>query len=97
MDKVSEKLSALVESQAPEEEVRLNVMLRRGLDRASVATLADEFAGLAPGGASVEVLPTSGIIMIKGTLGAVEHIASHPAVEWVDQDTESPVEDLLDS
>lgn len=97
MDKVSEKLTALVEAEGPEKEVRLNVMLRRGLDRASVATLADELASLAPDGASAEVLPASGIVLIKGTLSAVERIAGHPAVEWVDQDTESSIEDLLDS
>lgn len=97
MEKVSEKLSALVEAEEPEKEVRLNVMLRRGLDRASVANLAEELAGLTPGGASVEVLPASGMVLMRGTLGAVERIAGHPAVEWVDQDTEAPLEDLLDS
>ena len=72
------------------------MLLRRGLDRASLATLADELAGLAHGRDSVEFLPASGIVLMKGTLGAVERIAGHSAVEWVDQDTESPVEDLVD-
>ena len=31
MDKVSDKLSARIESEEPQKEVRLNVMLRRGL------------------------------------------------------------------
>lgn len=97
MDKVSDKLSALVESQRPEKEVRLNVLLRRGLDRERVAELADELANLAPDKSRVEILPASGMVLIDGTLGAVERIASHPAVQWVDQDTQSPVEDLLDS
>lgn len=97
MDKVSDKLSALVESQEPEKEVRLNVLLRRGLDRDRVAELADELANLAPDNSSVEILPASGMVLIDGTLGAVERIASHPAVQWVDQDTEAPVKDLLDS
>lgn len=96
MDKVSDKLFALVESQEPEKEVKLNVLLRRGLDRASVATLADELASLAQGHAPVEILHASGIILMKGTLGAVERIASHHAVQWVDQDTESSIEDLVD-
>jgi hypothetical protein len=97
MDKVSDKLSALVESQKPEKEVRLNVLLHRGLDRERVAALADELAHLAHDGAHVEVLPASGMVLIDGTLGAVERIAGHPAVQWVDQETEAPVEDLLDS
>jgi hypothetical protein len=96
MDKVSDKLSALVESDEPEKEVRLNVLLRRGLDRESVATLMDELTSLAHGRAPVEILPASGIVLMKGTLGAVRRIASHPAVQWVDRDTESPVEDLVD-
>jgi hypothetical protein len=97
MDKVSDKLSALVESQKPEKEVRLNVLLRRGLDHDRIAAIADEFASLASDNPHVEILPASGIVLMNGTLDAVERIAGHPAVEWVDQDTESPVEDLLDS
>lgn len=97
MDKVSDKLSALVESQRPEKQVRLNVMLRRGLDRERVAELARELADMSPGDASVEVLPSSGIITMKGTLGSVGRIADHPAVQWIDQDTESPIEDLADA
>ena len=97
MDKVSDKLSALIESEEPEKEVRLNVLLRRGLDRDRVAALADELANLTPDHAQVEVLPASGMVLLNGTLGAVERIAGHPAVQWVDQDTEAPIEDLLDS
>jgi hypothetical protein len=96
MDKVSDKLSALIESQEPEKEVRLNVLLRRGLDRDGVAAFAEEFANLAPDRSHVEILPASGMVLINGTLGAVERIAGHPAVQWVDQDTESSIEDLLD-
>lgn len=97
MDKVSDKLSALVESQKPEKEVRLNVLLQRGLGRDRVAALADELASLAPDNSHVEILPASGMVLIDGTLGAVKRIASHPAVQWVDQDTQASIEDLLDS
>lgn len=97
MDKVSDKLSALIQSEEPEKEVRLNVMLRRGLDRQDIAAVADEFANLAPDSSHVEVLPASGMVMLNGPLGVVERIASHPAVQWIDQDTEAPIEDLLDS
>lgn len=97
MDRVSDKLAALIESQKPEKEVRLNVLLRRGLDRESVAAVADELANLAPDPSHVEILPASGMVLINGTLGAVQRIAEHPAVQWVDQDTESPIQDLLDS
>lgn len=96
MDKVSDKLSALVESQEPEKEVRLNVLLRRGIDRDRVAALADELASLTPDNSRIEILPASGMVLINGTLGLVKRIAGHPAVQWVDQDTESPIEDLLD-
>lgn len=96
MEKVSDKLSALVETQKPEKEVRLNVMLRRGLDREHVAALADELANLAHDHSHVEVLPASGMVLLNGTLGAVERIAGHPAVQWVDHDTEAPLEDLID-
>ena len=97
MDKVSDKLSALIESQEPEKEVRLNVLLRRGLDRDRIAALADELANLAPDRAHVEILPASGMVLLDGTLGAVERIANHPAVQWIDQDTEAPIEELLDN
>lgn len=97
MDKVSDKLSALIESQEPEKEVRLNVLLRRDLDHDRIADLADELANLAPEHAKVEVLPASGMVLLDGTLGTVERIANHPAVQWVDQDTEAPIEELLDN
>lgn len=97
MERVSDKLAALIESREPEREVRLNVLLRSGLDRERVTAVADELANLAPDPSHVEILPASGIVLMKGTLGAVERIAGHPAVQWVDQDTESPIEDLLDS
>ena len=96
MEKVSDKLSALVETEEPEKEVRLNVMLRRGLDRDHVAALADELANLTHDRSHVEVLSGSGMILLDGTLGAVERIAGHPAVQWVDRDTEAPIEDLVD-
>jgi len=97
MDKVSDKLAALVESQQPETQVRLNVMLRRGLDRASVTELARELADLSPIGASFKILPASDIITIKATLGSVGRIAGHSDVQWVDQDTEAPIKDLQDT
>ena len=96
MEKVSDKLSALVQTEEPEKEVRLNVILHRGLDRDRVAALADELANLTHDRSHVEVLPGSGMILLDGTLGAVERIAGHPAVEWVDHDTQAPIEDLLD-
>lgn len=97
MEKVSKKLQALVESEAPEKEVDLNVMLRRGLDDERVAELVGELADLAADRQSVELLPSSGIVLMRGTLGAVERLTRNPAVEWVDKDTEAPVEELLDS
>ncbi len=97
MDKVSDKLSALVESQKPEKEVRLNVLLYNGLDHDRVAACADELASLASDNSHVEILPASGMILIDGTLGAVERIARHPAVQLVDQNTEAPLEDLIDN
>jgi len=97
MDKVSDKLSALIESQEPEKEVRLNVLLRRDVDRDHINALANELANLAPEPAHVEVLPASGMVLLNGTLGSVEQIANHPAVQWVDQDTEAPLKELLDN
>lgn len=97
MDKVSDKLSALIESQEPDKEVRLNVLLHRGLDRDRVAALADELANLSPSGSEVRILPSSGMVLLDGTLGSVERIAGHPAVQWIDQNTESSIEDLLDN
>lgn len=97
MDKVSDKLSALVQSEKPEKEVRLNVLLRRGLNSERIAALADELAHIAPDASHVEVLPSSGMVLLNGTLGVVERLASHPAVQWVDQDTEAPIKDLLDT
>ncbi len=35
--------------------------------------------------------------MMNGTLGCVGRVAAHPAVQWVDQDTEAPIEDLADA
>ena len=97
MDKVSDKLSALVESQSPEKEVKLNVMLRKEFSGERLAALADELAALSADKKSVEVLPVAGMVLMNGTLDAVRRIAAHPAVEWVDQDTEAPMEELVDS
>jgi hypothetical protein len=97
MEKVSDKLSFLIDSERPEKEIKLNVMLRKDLDSESLSTLTSELAELATDKESLDVLPALGILLMKGTLGAVEHIAKHPGVEWVDKDTEAPIEDLLDA
>lgn len=97
MEKISKKLSALVESETPEKEVRLNVMLRRDLSRDDMDALAGDLAGLAADKDSVELLPSTGMVLMRGSLAAVERIARNPGVEWVDQDNESPIEELLDS
>jgi len=97
MEKVSDKLSALIASEAPEKEVKLNVMLRQDLDAESLDALTSELADLATDKKSFDVLPASSILLMKGTLGTVERIARHPGVEWVDKDTEASIEDLLDS
>ena len=96
MRNVSDKLSDLVKSHEPEREVTLNVMLRRNLNREKVAAVADELARLSADKKSVEVLPASGMVLMKGKLGSVKAISEHPGVEWVDQDTEAPIEDLAD-
>ncbi len=97
MKKVSDKLSALIASETPEKEVKLNVMLRKDLDRESLAALTSELADLAADKESVDVLPISCVLFMKGKLSAVQHIANHPGVEWVDKDTEASLEDLLDA
>jgi hypothetical protein len=96
MERVSDKLAALIDYEEPDKEVRLNVLLRRGLDREHVAAVAEEFANLIPKPSHVEVLIASGIILIDGLIGMVPRIAEHPAVEWVDLDTEAPLEELVD-
>jgi hypothetical protein len=97
MDKVSNKLTALFESEPSEKEVKLNVMLRSGISQESLPALADELAALSSDKDSVKLLPTADIVSMNGKLDAVPRIASHPDVEWVDQDTEAPIEELLDN
>lgn len=96
MGNVSDKLSDLVKAHKPEREVNLNVMLRRNLDREKVAAVADELARLSADEKSVELLRASGMVLMKGKLGSVKAISEHPGVEWVDHDTEAPLEDLID-
>ena len=96
MEKVSKKLQALLESEAPDKEVNLNVIVRRDLGGDRLAELAGELADIASDKQSVEVLP-SGIVLMRGTLGAVKRLAQNPAVDWIDKDTEAPIEELIDS
>lgn len=72
-------------------------MLRRGLGDERVGELVGELADLAADRQSVELLPSSGIVLMRGTLGAVERLTRNPAVEWTDKDTEASVEKLRDS
>src|SRR5215213_4340284 len=96
MDKVSGKLSALIDTEPADKDVKLNVMLRKGISPKRLRELADELAALSSGKDSVEVLPIANMVLMNGRLEAVRHIAAHPAVEWVDQETEAPIEELLD-
>ncbi|MCA1591078.1 MAG: hypothetical protein LC754_00145 [Acidobacteria bacterium] len=97
MGNVSDKLSDLVKSDEPEREVSLNVMLRKNLDREKVAAVAEELARLSADKKPVEVLSAARMVLMKGKLGSVRAISEHPGVEWVDHDTEAPIEDLIDS
>ena len=96
MNKLSDKLAALIESEDPSAEVNLHVMLQKDLARDSAETVIDSLSQLATDKDEFKVFPLSGIVTLRGTLESVEKIATNPNVVWIDQDSEAPMEELLD-
>lgn len=96
MNKLSEKLAALIASEDPRAEVNLHVMLQRDLEDDSTQALVQNLEQLASDRNQVKIFPLSGIVTLRGTLDSVEKIAENPNVVWIDQDSEAPMEELLD-
>lgn len=96
MKNVSDKLTALVASAPPDQKVTLQVLPREDLDRDGLQALARDLSRFAVDEKGVEVLPAVGIVMLTSTLGAVEQLAGHPDIVWVDKESEARLEDLLD-
>ena len=96
MKNVSDKLASLVASGSPDQEVTIHVLPREHLDRDGFKALARDISSFAADEKGVEVLPAVGMIILTSTLGAVERLARHPDIFWVDKDSEANLEDLLD-
>lgn len=96
MGKVSDKLALLVASRDPGTEVNLHVMLQKDLAKDSTETLIDSLSQLATDRNDVKMFPLSGIVTLRGNLESIEKIAQNPNVVWIDQDSEAPMEELLD-
>ena len=96
MKNVSDKLASLVASGPPDREVTLQVLPREDLDRDGLKALARDISRFAADEKGVEVLSAVGIVILKATLGAVEHLAGHPDIVWVDKESEAALRDLLD-
>ena len=95
MDKISDKLAALLESDALHSEVNLHVMLKRDLEGDRTRALIQQLEELATD-KRVRLFPLANIVTLKGRLDSIKQIAGNPDVVWIDQDTEAPMEELLD-
>lgn len=96
MDKVSDKLAELVSSEDPGTEVNLHVMLQRGLEADQTKAIIHNLEELATDKQNVKLFELSGMVALRGTLEAVKEIAEDPNVVWIDQDSQAPMEELLD-
>jgi hypothetical protein len=96
LTKVSPKLASLLERQAPETPVHLNVMLQAGLERPAVQSIAAQIA--ADGGLkrAPEYLPVNGILSLECPLQSVRMIAQRPDVVWVDVEARAAIGELID-
>jgi hypothetical protein len=95
VDKVSGKLAALIAGKPADTRVRLNVMVRRGLDAARLKSLSTGITQRGNGDPA-EYFPINGVLSLESSLDEVESIASRPEVEWVDVEAVAPITELLD-
>ena len=96
MNKVADKLAALVASEDPDSEVNLHVMLQRDLEASQAEAIVQNLQELATDKKNFKLFSLSGIVSLRGTLKVVKAIAKDPNVVWVDQDSEAPMAELLD-
>lgn len=96
MNKVSDKLAELVSSEDPGTEVNLHVMLQKDLDSNRAKAIVDNLTELATDKEDVKLFALSGIVTLRGTLQSIKEIAGDPNVVWIDQDSQAPMEELLD-
>jgi hypothetical protein len=95
-DKVSDRLSSLLASEAPDKEVNLHVMLRDDLSAAGVKKFLNKLAAIIPDKGSLESLSLSKMVLCTVPLSAVQSILKFPEVVWVDVDSEASLESLID-
>lgn len=96
MGKVSDKLSLLVASEPPEREVKLHILMQENLGRDAVTALLKDLSEFATDREAVELLPSSGIVLMSTTLGAVHDLAQLQDVVWIDKGAQADLKDLLD-
>lgn len=96
MNKLSEELTRLITTGNPTSEVNLHVMLHRDLKLDEFESLVNTLQQLATDPNQLKAFPLSGIVTLRGTLAAIQQIAGNPNVVWIDQDSEAPIEELLD-
>jgi len=96
MEKVSKKVNSLLATQSDDEEIRLQILVRRESDASAVRELADDLAGSALAAGDVRVVPGAGMVMCTVALGTIEEITRRPEVQWVDAVSRAPLHSLLD-
>ena len=98
MATLSEPLQRLIASEPDSARaVHLHLLVRRGLDREQLPTLLARLADETPGVEIGEVLGGAGIVLVQAPLRSVHALAAAPELEWIDIDSEAPLESLLDS
>jgi hypothetical protein len=96
MEKVSDELARLMQTDAPERPVRVVAMLRADLSRADFGQTMDSIRKMIAG-TPIEVFELNKSVAARMTLRDVSRLAQFENVFWIDLDHKASIESLLDS
>ncbi len=93
-DKISSRLSRLIEVGQDDEPVDLSVLMERNLPEQTIKASVEKLEQL--GGVKIEYVPISGTLHCRVRLGQAKSVEQLDGVEQVDIESTAPIEELLD-
>ena len=96
MGKISEQLARFLQSSPEGMEATIHVIHRRELNEAEKEAFLHKLAETTEQKPIQDVMPGSGVLIVRTAAQTIPSIADLPEVDWIDLESEASLGDLLD-
>jgi len=96
VDKFSERLTTILQASPEDEEIKVHVLYRKNLSEQSKIALFQQLTNIIGKEGIKEIMHRSSMLICSMNVKAVRSLANQTEIDWIDLESQAPIEELLD-